>query len=68
MRERERDLPAPNTNIEAADDVVFFFRESPMLDVWPQVIQPSQSTTLSASLNSCLYNLINETDKNLITS
>jgi hypothetical protein len=37
-REREREKPAANTYIEAADDVVFFFRESTMLDVGPQVI------------------------------
>lgn len=29
------DIPASNTNIEAADDVVFFFRESTMFDVRP---------------------------------
>lgn len=37
-REREREIPASNTYIEVANDIIFFFRESAMLDVGPQVV------------------------------
>ena len=61
-RERERErVPAANTYVEAADDIVFFFRESTMLDIRPQVIQPSQSATFSASLKP--YNQINSINR-----
>ena len=64
-RERERErLPAANTYIEVADDIVFFFRESTVLDVRPQVIQPSQSATLSASLKP--YNQTHQLVKQII--
>lgn len=51
--ESEREIPATNTYIEVADDGVFLFRESTMLDVRSQVIQPSQSATFSTSLKPC---------------
>lgn len=42
-RENKIIVPASDTDVEAADYVVFFLGKTSMLDVRPQVIQPSQS-------------------------
>jgi hypothetical protein len=42
--------PAPDANVEAANDAVLFRGEVPMLYVWPQVVEPPQPAALAAPL------------------
>jgi len=46
-------LPASNANVEAANDMLLFFCEVTMLNIWPQIIEPSQPAAFPASLQSC---------------
>ena len=48
--QNRRLLPAPNANVEAANDVLLFFCEGTMLNVWPQIVEPSQPAAFPASL------------------
>jgi hypothetical protein len=36
--------------MQADDDFLFFFSVIPSLDIWPQIIQPSQSATFATPL------------------
>jgi hypothetical protein len=53
-------LPAPYADIEAANDVLLFFREVTMLNVWPQIVEPSQPAAFPASLQPCNKSFIND--------
>lgn len=46
------DLPTSNATIEIADNVVFFLGETSALDVWLKIVQPSQTTTLTATIQA----------------
>jgi hypothetical protein len=43
-------LPAADANVEAANDVLLFFAEVPVLDVWPQIVEPSQPAAFATPL------------------
>lgn len=49
--ERES-LPAPEFPIKTADDVVFLLCEATVLNVWPEVIEPSQAAALAAAVET----------------
>lgn len=46
------DLPTSNATIESADNVVFSLGETSALDVWLKIVQPSQTTTLTATIQA----------------
>lgn len=50
-------IPASNINIEAANYSVFLIREISMLNVWPQIIEPSQSTTFPTPLKTWIFSI-----------
>jgi hypothetical protein len=43
-------VPVPQCFMQADDDFLFFFSVIPSLDIWPQIIQPSQSATFATPL------------------
>ena len=47
-----RSLPASDAYIEAANDVVFFFRKTTMLNIGTEIIQPSEAAALPTSLKA----------------
>jgi hypothetical protein len=47
-----KSVPASNINIEAANYSIFLIRKISMLNVWPKIVKPSQSTTFSTSLET----------------
>lgn len=51
-RKKERRVPASNINIETANNSVFLIREISMLNVGPQIVEPSQSTTFPTSIQT----------------
>jgi hypothetical protein len=46
-------LPASDANVEAANDMLLFFCEVTMLNVWSQIVEPSQPAAFPASLQPC---------------
>lgn len=42
--------PAADAYVEAADDVVLFLGEAPVLDIGPEIIQPPKPAALPAPL------------------
>ena len=45
-------LPASDTQVKATYDVILFVRESPMLDVRTEIVEPSETAALTASLKA----------------
>ena len=45
-------IPASNFVVESANDVVFFLSETAVLDVWPEIIEPSEAATLAATFEA----------------
>ena len=43
-------LPVTEKLVKANDEVFFIIRDVTSLDIWSQIVQPSQSATLPASL------------------
>ena len=43
-------LPAADANVQAANNVLLFFGEVAVLDVWPQIVEPSQPAAFAAPL------------------
>jgi hypothetical protein len=45
--------PAPDADVQAADDPVFLLGEVAVPDVWPEVIEPPKPAALAASVQAC---------------
>lgn len=46
------DLPTSKSTIESANNAVFLLCETSTLDIRPEIIQPSQPTTLAATFKA----------------
>lgn len=43
-------VPASNASKEATDQPIFLISKFPMFNIWPQIVEPSQSATFPTSL------------------
>lgn len=51
------DLPTSNGTIESANNFVFSLSKTSPLDVRPKIVQPSQTTTLTATIEALKHRI-----------
>lgn len=56
-----RNVPVAQELVESNDEVLFIRRNVASLDIWLQVIQPSESATLTTSLQTYIHYIFNKT-------